>query len=417
MTVTSVDPYREIVFDKDGDGPRGQAGALADLARRGCTDLVLFSHGWNNSPSVASGLFSRFFAPFPRVAAPGARLGYAGLVWPSMMFSDEPVPDYAALAATVPGRAAVVARLAELIGEEPAEEAAFTEFAALLRDLADIGPQAPAEGPAPGPAEGRAEGPAAVAAPAFLLGDPLTVYGMFADAAWEAAGVPPGAREAEPLLGGDRVKRLWKGAKEALRQATYYTMKRRAGVVGERGLGPLLGELARTAPALRVHLVGHSFGARLVAHALRGLPAGARTVKSVTLLQGAFSHYAFAARLPHEPGRGGALRDLQRRVDGPLVACHSHRDTALRVFYPLASRLARDDESLLGRDDPRWWAIGYDGVQAVPGTAALTLGAALRDGLPATGCVSVDTAPVVSEHSDICHEELARLVARAGRFG
>ncbi|MET9954693.1 serine-threonine protein kinase [Streptomyces sp. NPDC006339] len=405
MTVTSVDPYREIVFDKDGDGPAGQAGALASLARRGRTDLVLFSHGWNNTPSVASGLFSRFFAPFPRVAAPGARLGYAGLVWPSMMFSDEPVPDYGVLAATVPGRMAVVARIAELLAEEPAEEAAFAEFAALLRELAGVAPEAPAEGPA------------AATAPAFLVGDPLTVYAMFADAAEGGAGVPEGGPGVESLFGRDRVKRLWKGAKEALRQATYYTMKRRAGVVGERGLGPLLGELARTAPGLRVHLVGHSFGARLVAHALRGLPAGARTVKSVTLLQGAFSHYAFAARLPHEPGRGGALRDLQKRIDGPLVACHSHRDTALRVFYPLASRLARDDESLLGRDDPRWGAIGYDGVQAVPGTAAVTLGAALREGLPASGCVSVDAAPVVSEHSDICHEELAGLVARAGRFG
>ncbi|MFF5976299.1 serine-threonine protein kinase [Streptomyces sp. NPDC012769] len=406
MTVTSVDPYREIVFDKDGDGPAGQAGALAGLARRGCTDLVLFSHGWNNAPSVASGLFSRFFAPFPGVAAPGARLGYAGLVWPSMMFTDEPVPDYGVLAATVPGRTAVVARLAELIEREPAEEAAFVEFAALLRRLTDT-EEAPA---------GGGEVRAGTTVPAFLVGDPLTVYGMFADAAEGGTGAP-GEPRTEALFGRDRVKRLWKGAKEALRQATYYTMKRRAGVVGERGLGPLLGELARTAPGLRVHLVGHSFGARLVAHALRGLPAGARTVKSVTLLQGAFSHYAFAARLPHEPGHGGALRDLQKRIDGPLVACHSHRDTALRVFYPLASRLARDDESLLGRDNPRWWAIGYDGVQAVPGTAALTLEAALRDGPPASGCVSVDGARVVSEHSDICHEELARLVARAGRFG
>ncbi|XIE77928.1 hypothetical protein AB6O49_06315 [Streptomyces sp. SBR177] len=192
-------------------------------------------------------------------------------------------------------------------------------------------------------------------------------------------------------------------------------MKRRAGVVGERGLGPLLGELGRAAPGLRVHLVGHSFGARLVAHALRGLPSGARNVKSVTLLQGAFSHYAFAARLPHDRGHGGSLAGLQDRIDGPLVACHSHRDTALRVFYPLASRISRDDESLLG-DERRWWAIGYDGVQAVPGTAARTLAAVLADGLPGTGCVSVDTAAVVSEHSDICHAELARVVARAGRF-
>ncbi|MFI8518215.1 serine-threonine protein kinase [Streptomyces sp. NPDC085481] len=431
MTEMSVEPYREIVFDKDGDGPAGQAARVAELARRGggCTDLVLFAHGWNNSPSVATRFYSSFFAPFPGVTGPGVRLGYAGVVWPSMMFSDEPVPDYASLAATVPGKTAVVARLAELIGAEPEEEAAFVEFGSLLRELTDTD---------------RADVLAGGAeVPDFLVGDPLEVYARFAAAGEEpgegsgegegggegsgeggsgepgaGSGQGEGEGPGEALFGGgDRVKRLWKGAKEALRQATYYTMKRRAGVVGARGLGPLLGELARTAPALRVHLAGHSFGARLVAHALLGLPAGARNVKSVTLLQGAFSHYAFAPRLPHDQAHGGPLKDLLPRVDGPLVACHSHHDTALRVFYPLASRLSRDDDSLLGQDDRRWGAIGYDGFQSVPDTATRTLESALRDGLPAAGCVSVDTARVVSEHSDICHTELARVVARAGRFG
>jgi hypothetical protein len=395
-TVTSVEPYHEIVFDKDGDGPAGQADALAALARRGRTDLVLFTHGWNNTPSQAAGLFDRFFAPFPRVAGASARLGYAGLVWPSIMFSDEQVPDYAAVAAAVPERAAAVARLAELAEAEPGDDASLAEFARLLRELAGV-----PDGP------GLAAGSDV---PGFLVGDPRAVYAMFADAHETATGA--GAAE---LFGGDPVKRLWRGAKEALRQATYYTMKRRAGVVGERGLGPLLGELARKAPDVRVHLTGHSFGARLIAHALGGLPEGVRPVKSVTLLQGAFSHYAFADRVPYGSARAGSLPGLQARVDGPLVACHSRHDTALGIFYPLASRLARDDDSLLG-DDRRWWAVGHDGVQAVPGTSAVTLAAALHDGLPASGCVNVDAAAVVSEHSDICHEELARVVARAGRF-
>ena len=71
---------------------------------------------------------------------------------------------------------------------------------------------------------------------------------------------------------GDALGGLLHGAKEALRQATYWQMKNRAGTVGRHGLGPLLGRL----PAgVRVHLVGHSFGARLVSFALAGLPAGA----------------------------------------------------------------------------------------------------------------------------------------------
>ncbi|KKZ70059.1 serine-threonine protein kinase [Streptomyces showdoensis] len=412
----SVGPYREITFDKDGDGPggpAGQAAGLAGLDRQGCTDLLVFAHGWNNSPSVAARFYSAFLAPFPDLAGPGVRLGYAGVVWPSMMFSDEPVPDFASLAATVPGKTAVVARIAELVGAEPARESAFAEFGALLRELTDTDRAGLAGDPE---------------VPDFLVADPLTTYAAFADAGAYAdtdgdpggdgsGGDGSGGGDGEALFGGDRMKRLWKGAKEALRQATYYTMKRRAGVVGARGLGPLLGELGRTAPELRVHLAGHSFGGRLVAHALLGLPDDVRTVKSVTLLQGAFSHYAFAARLPHAPGRRGSLPDLQHRIDGPLVACHSRHDTALRVFYPLASRLSRDDDAILGEDGRRWGAIGYDGIQAVPGTTARTLGTVLRDGLPGSGCVSVDAAEVVSEHSDVCHPELARVVARAGRFG
>lgn len=405
MAGMSVEPYREITFDKEGDGRAGQREALSALASRGVTDLVMFAHGWNNTPSVATRLYGAFFAPFPRAVRPDVRVGYVGVVWPSMMFSDEPVPDFESVAAVHPGKEAVVARLATLLDEQPEDEAAFTEFGELLRELTDTN----------GAGHAFAEGPTSPEVPDFLLGDPVAVCAMFTDAVEEAAG-PGGVPTPREAFGGGRLGRYWRGAREALRQATYYTMKRRSGTVGERGLGPLLGELARSSPGLRIHLVGHSMGARLVSYALRGLPSGARNVKSVTLLQGAFSHYAFSARLPHEPGRGGSLRDMQQRVDGPLVACYSRHDTALGVIYPLASRLARDAESLLG-SDKRWWAIGHDGVQAVPGTAVLTLAAALRDGVPAAGCVSVDAAEVVGEHSDICHPELARIVAKAGRIG
>ncbi|MDT9691580.1 serine-threonine protein kinase [Streptomyces sp. P9(2023)] len=405
MAGMSVEPYRKVTFDKDGDGAAGQREALAGLAAQGVTDVVMFAHGWNNTPSVADRLYGAFFAPFPdALGAAGARVGYAGVVWPSMMFSDEPIPDFESVAAVHPGKEAVVGRLAALLEEQPDEEAAFVEFGELLRRLTDTD----------GAHRAHAFGEGGPDVPDFLLADTVAVCAMFTDALEEASG--PGSVPTPREAFGDRLSRYWKGAKEALRQATYYTMKRRAGTVGERGLGPLLGEVARSSPGLRFHLVGHSFGARLVSYGLRGMPSGARNVASVTLLQGAFSHYAFAARLPHEPGRGGALRDLQGRVDGPVVACYSRHDTALRVFYPLASRLARDADSLLGTDR-RWTAIGHDGIQAVPNTPVLPLSRALRDGLPASGCVSVDAAEVVGEHSDICHPELARVVVSAGRIG
>jgi hypothetical protein len=143
-------------------------------------------------------------------------------------------------------------------------------------------------------------------------------------------------------------------------------VKKRAGRVGATGLGPAIADLCRRRPSLRVHLIGHSFGARLVSYALTGLPPGPTSspVKSVTLLQGAFSHFAFAGALPHDPGRAGALAGMQERVDGPLLVSHSRKDTAVGVLYPHASWLKQDDAAAFGAAS-RWGAMGYDGAQAV----------------------------------------------------
>ncbi|MFD4972529.1 serine-threonine protein kinase [Streptomyces sp. NPDC058424] len=430
----SVAPYWELTFDADGDVDGAERDRLlAGVERREVRDLIAFAHGWNNDRSGATRLYSSFFAPVPRLA-PAARIGYVGVMWPSMRFCDEPIPDFPrstaagpvpsaaldkdtrkALRDTFPGRAAVVDALARMLDGPTREPAALEEFGRLVRRLV--------EDVSPGPW-------ARFAADTVAEGVPQCEPAMFARPAAEVCAEFAGALAGLGEPGGQRSFTLpnpWDGAKELLRQATYYTMKRRAGTVGERGLGPVVGRLAQAAPGVRVHLVGHSFGGRLVPFALSGLPEGVRTVKSVTLLQGAFSHYAFAPRLPGDPRAGGVLRGQERRVDGPLVCCHSRFDTALGTLYPLASRMADDDRSVLGLDvgallGARWGAMGHDGVQAVPGTRACTLSAALAAPFPASGCVNVDAAEVVRRggppcgaHSDIVHPELARVVLAAGR--
>ncbi|MGW5849565.1 serine-threonine protein kinase [Streptomyces sp. NPDC055254] len=422
-------PYAELTFDSEGDADRASLGAVARIE---ATDLLVFAHGWNSDRSAATRLYDRFFAPFPGLVGAGVRLGYVGVVWPSMRFSDEPIPDFdppgaltgpgsgtaldpatrRALGAFWPGREEVLDRVAELLEERPESTAAFVEFGALIRELAGV--DAVPAGAVP-------------VVPALFTHDVVEVCRALTLALAESGALPGDAVEhgvpAGAGLRGPGPRGLWNGAKELLRQATFYRMKKRAGVIGERGLGPVLARLAAERPALRVHLIGHSFGARVVSFSLRAVPAGARYVKSLTLLQGAFSHYAFTDRLPHDQGRGGALSGLQGRVDGPVVACHSAHDMALKVFYPLACRTAGDSAGLLGFDE-RWGAIGHGGVRAVPGAPRLSLDAALRGGLPATGCVSVDAGSVVRRggapsgaHSDICHEELARVVVTAGRMG
>ncbi|WP_367324288.1 serine-threonine protein kinase [Streptomyces sp. HUAS ZL42] len=432
----SVTPYWELTFDADGDVDGGRRDRLlAGVRERRVRDLVVFSHGWNSDRSGATRLYSRFFAPFPELA-PGARIGYVGVVWPSMRFSDEPIPDFPrsvaaqetprpaldkdtrhALLETFPGRATVVDQIARMLDQQPREEAELEEFGRLVRLLVDVVP--------PGPqalfaADTLAEG-VPQDEPDMLSGSTAVACEEFAQALARLES-PDGAE-------GFALPNPWDGAQELLRQATYYAMKRRAGTVGERGLGPVIGRLAGAAPDVRVHLVGHSFGGRLVSFALRGLPEGVHTVKSVTLLQGAFSHYAFAARLPHDARAGGVLQGQQNRIDGPLVCCYSKHDAALGTFYPLASRMAGDAQGAVEEFGigpalgAKWGAMGHDGVQAVPGTRALKLAEALRAPLPTQGCVNIDAAEVVRRggapsgaHSDIVHRELAQVVVAAGRI-
>lgn len=431
----SVSPYWEITFDADGDVDGRERDRLLDqVRRRKVRDLIVFAHGWNNDRSTATRMFSQFFEPVPSLA-PTARLGYVGVVWPSMRFCDEPIPDFPrsvaagiaedsasslgkdtrhALLEVFPGRATLVEQIVRLLDQQPDDGASLEEFGRLVRLLVEARPQGPGVSFA---ADTLAEG-VPESDPEMLFGDTAAVCAAFAQALSGTDG---------PSFG---LPRLWDGALELLRQATYYAMKRRAGTVGERGLGRVVGQLAAAAPDVRVHLIGHSFGGRLVSFALRGLPSGVHTVKSVTLLQGAFSHYAFAPRLPHDPRASGVLDGQYHRIDGPLVCCYSHFDEALGTVYPLASRMAGDDRSVVadfgigGMLGAQWGAMGHDGVQAVPGTASFTLAEALRTRLPVSGCVNVDAASVVCRggapagaHSDICHRELAQVVLAAGRVG
>ncbi|NUP23257.1 MAG: serine-threonine protein kinase [Streptomyces sp.] len=443
----SVTPYWELTFDADGDPDAGKRDRLlAGVAQHQVRDLIVFAHGWNNDRSGATRLYDRFFAPIPQLA-PEARIGYVGVVWPSMRFSDEPIPDFPravaaempprpaldkdtrhALLETFPGRATVIDQIARMLDQQPREESELEEFGRLVRMLVDIVP--------PGPqvlfaADTLCEG-VPQDAPDMFSGSTAALCEEFAQALTllEAPdGAPDDAPDPDPSGAASfSLPNPWDGAHELLRQATYYAMKRRAGTVGERGLGRVVGQLAERAPQMRVHLVGHSFGARLVSFALRGLPKGVRTVKSVTLLQGAFSHYAFASRLPHDARSGGVLEGQHNRVDGPLVCCYSRHDSALSTMYPLASRMAGDARGVTSLDIGRmlgakWGAMGHDGVQAVPGTKSYKLADALRATLPASGCVNVDTATVVKRggppagaHSDIVHRELAQMVLAAGRI-
>jgi hypothetical protein len=417
-------PHWEVGFDERGNPDQGEAAALlAELPGKDLTDLLVFSHGWNSDRRQAHRLYQLYFQQVPglleRAGSP-ARVGTLGVVWPSKRWADEPEPtgelagggaaglgDGAApapppadpdlvqdLKDVFPGddQRRALDELARLLAERPEDPAALARFQTLMGELTATADDDPA---------GEDHGELAL-----LEDEPEEVFGRFADAV-------PQTGEGGAAGLGDAFGRLWKGAKEALRQLTYFEMKKRAGVVGRQGLGPLLGRIHQADPEVRIHLLGHSFGARLVSFALAGLPQGDSPVKSLYLLQGAFSHFAFADALPMDRSRGGALKGMAARVDGPLVASFSVHDTAVGKLYPLASLSSRDDSAGLEDRLFRWGGIGHDGAQAVDATVAalgpVGTGYPFRPGrfVNLDGNAIVNRGgPPAGAHSDIFHPEL-----------
>ena len=448
-------PFWEITFDADGDPDDGRRSALlAEVPARGITDLFVFSHGWNNDPRVARRLYDGFFGQLAGQlgdlsATRPVTVGLAGVVWPSRRWSDEPIPDFtpapaaaagggaasatpvadaapeaasatidpetlADLRATFPAAAAVLDEMAALL-EGPATDEAQARFHECLKEFAALAGTADDDG------EGESTQP--TDEPRMLRDDHTVLFERYRDEL-QASGVDlrdAGSGEAGI---GDLARGIWNGAKEALRQATYWEMKNRAGTVGRKGLGPLIGQLHGAAPQLRVHLIGHSFGARLVSYALAGLPDGLAPspVKSVTLLQGAFSHFAFSRPLPLDASRNGALAGMNARIDGPLTVCFSVHDGAVGKLYPLAS-LASGDDAAAGHDRLyRWGGMGADGAQGVDAAldAIQPAGPGATYRFSPDRILNIDASEIVRRggppsgaHSDIVHPELSWIVLSA----
>jgi pimeloyl-ACP methyl ester carboxylesterase len=185
--------------------------------------------------------------------------------------------------------------------------------------------------------------------------------------------------------------------------ASYYRMKARAGDVGALGLAPCLELLHERKPALRLHLAGHSFGARLVTAAVSALPPG--IVHSLTLIQAAFSQFAF------EPA--GAFHNVvePRRLAGPILITHSHRDQAVGFAYPIASRLARQNASTLGGKSDPYGGLGRNGAPHAH-TVPLDDLDHIRAHLAAP-LLNLESSAIIRSHTDINHPAVAAAIRAA----
>src|SRR6266545_107780 len=188
---------------------------------------------------------------------------------------------------------------------------------------------------------------------------------------------PPGMPEEECAF--DNLTDLTGGLEGAFspgdvaRAFTFWQMKKRAGVVGGNGGRTIVEQLQRACPAAtRFHLFGHSFGCKLWLSAVAGkAPALPRPIQTLVLVQGAISHEAFADRVTGRTQPGGYQAALDpSRVDGPIVATFSSADSPLGIFYPLGSRLARQQGELEALPVDRFSALGAVGAFGVSGNRA-----------------------------------------------
>ena len=444
MTISG--PWK-LTFDETGDPDQTEERELAQqLVDNQVTDLVVFSHGWNNDEATATALYARWFDLLNAQVAPDRRVGFVGIRWPSQLWRDVPIPDFEPTPGAAPGAAALTPTATADAGSptlSPQQlqdlKSLFPQGSAELDEIASLLAADPTQAGADellaamqrfndAVAVNSADGEVAESGRPEMFQEGKTadeVFGAYANALI-ASGVDIAGAGAGGGAGVfDQIGKLWHGAKEALRGLSYWQMKNRAGVVGQRGLGPLLGRIIakEECKTLRIHLIGHSFGARVVSFALAGLPAGDPSpVKSVTLLEGAFSRFAFMEPLPWEAAPpNGALAGQLTRVDGPLTVCFSSHDTALSLSYPLASAVAGDNAA--GAADPlfRFRAIGSLGAYNSTTLFIDQVGT----GYPFTNgtILNIDSSAVVMNgnppsgaHSDIFHPELAWIVASAAKL-
>lgn len=424
-------PYFVAEFDINGN-LKSPVALPADV-----DEVIVVSHGWNNNRADAENLYAGIFTSFQNVggALPNRTLAIVGVIWPSKRF-DELVAAAAASndgggAAALSANASkesdamLVARLDALATffTTPAQQATLGELKALVPDLEDKGS----------------------ARKAFVekvrtLLDPNAVNNedasktFFTDDGGEimkrlkideedvddtltedggSASLPLGVGVVKPATGGAAgffgfLSGFKAAAMNVLNFGTYFEMKARAGKVGANGVAPFIDALP--AHVQRIHLVGHSFGGRVVTAAAASSTTD--RIRSMSLLQTAFSHNGFSKE------KNGFFRAVvdNKRVKGPIVVTHSVKDKAVGIAYPLASRISGDTTAALGDKNDKFGGLGRNGAQHMAG------GEVSEGKLLAAGAVyqfqpgvffNLEADNLIGGHSDITGKEVAHAIRSA----
>jgi pimeloyl-ACP methyl ester carboxylesterase len=370
-------PYAAAHFDKDGAALDKHKATLPD----GTTDVIVAAHGWNNTEEQAEHLYTELFTSFAAVAPDqlqNKKIAIVGVIWPSKRFTD--VVD-AAVAEQGPGGGAGLAAssaaadetikakldvIATMFDKKAAKKitAAKNQIAKLesdldarrkfvdeLRSLLDDSAAHEEDNSA---LFFKLDG--AVILEKLKMPTPLVASGGGGGGGAASLGAhrtPTATGGAAGL--GDIFSGIKSGAIRFLNYLAYYEMKKRAGTVGQMGVAPLLDRVADHVQ--RIHLVGHSFGCRLVTAA--AATSTTDKLQSMSLLQAAFSHNGFSKSM------NGFFRSVvdNHRIKGPIVLTYTPNDRAVGIAYPVASRLSGTVASAFGDANDKFGGLGRNGAQ------------------------------------------------------
>jgi pimeloyl-ACP methyl ester carboxylesterase len=410
---TSLDLYL-LRFGKDGRLESPQTAELAVAAARAATDVFVFSHGWNNVYGDALRNYTRFAegfiaqrAEFQLQVPADYRPVLIGIVWPSTWFvmDSENGPDIAGGDGKASGEIEAMTaevtdgwdtgtrgQLLDLVdGVELLTEAQARDVAALL--LGNWSEDEDGQSTRPD-IDNVIDAWKEIDGVETAAGDDEDEIGVIGGGQSDAAVNAAGGFSLDP--------------RGILRMASVWKMKDRAGDVGKLGVGPLLSRIAK--PGVRLHLIGHSFGARVMLSAVAHSPVfDSNPVHSLLLLQPAVNRWCFAQDVA-QLGRAAGYAKVPDRVVRPIIATRSTFDQPLHEVFHHALRgdnFGEINAAAVG-DTDRYGALGGYPPQGIrfadqeakaPGTR-YDLGGSERV-ISANGSRVIDGKPMIDGHSDV----------------
>ena len=405
-----------LTFDENGKlTSRREFKALAERAKSDeVTDAIVLAHGFRNDEGDATTLYTQFLQTFRRHLTraefqPVAARGFvvAGVYWPSKAFREtfDSGSETRGLRSEEAALADAKAQLRDLKRDaKPAQRKKLDKAIRLLPKL-EGHPKAQDE---------------FVALVLSLLDRAKTDKTEGLEQITKRSGSELLNRLSVPAAAtrgiGDVFGGIAGGIGQFLNLTTWYVMKDRSGTVGENGVADLVRALRAARRDLKIHLVGHSLGGRLMAACAMALGKAPKVrPDSLLLLEAAFSHYGFSP----DNGQGvpGFFRSVIDRkvVKGPFVSTFSAEDAVVGTAYSIMSRLARDNTRDVGDAADEFGGIGRNGPLKTEEVATSKL---LAPGTPyeyTDGVINnLDgSGGLIKDHGDVTNDAITYAFASA----